>query len=60
MRWKAIKLKPMIKITTELKEGNTPSQIIATAAEGGFDLIILGHLGIAKSKNSFLVAQANE
>jgi nucleotide-binding universal stress UspA family protein len=40
---KAIKLKPMLKITTELKEGNTPSQIISAAADGGFDLIVVGH-----------------
>ena len=40
---RAIKLKPMLKITTELKEGNTPSQIIAAATDGGFDLIVVGH-----------------
>jgi nucleotide-binding universal stress UspA family protein len=57
---RAIKLKPMIKITTELKEGNTPFQIIETAANGGFDLIVVGHMGKAKLRNSFLVAQAKE
>jgi nucleotide-binding universal stress UspA family protein len=56
---RAIKLKPMIKITTELKEGNTPSQIIATAAEGGFDLIILGHLGNSEIKE-FLLGSTSE
>jgi nucleotide-binding universal stress UspA family protein len=56
---RAIKLKPMLKITTELKEGNTPSQIIATAAEGGFDLIILGHLGNSEIKE-FLLGSTSE
>jgi nucleotide-binding universal stress UspA family protein len=56
---KAIKLKPMLKITTELKEGNTPSQIIATAAEGGFDLIVVGHLGDSEIKE-FLLGSTSE
>jgi nucleotide-binding universal stress UspA family protein len=56
---RAIKLKPMLKITTELREGNTPSQIIATAAEGGFDLIVLGHLGNSDIKE-FLLGSTSE
>src|SRR5665647_602010 len=56
---RAIKLKPMLKIATELKEGNTPSQIIATAAEGGFDLIVLGHLGDSEIKE-FLLGSTSE
>ncbi len=56
---RAIKLKPMLKITTELKEGNTPSQIIATASDGGFDLIVLGHLGESEIKE-FLLGSTSE
>ena len=56
---RAIKLKPMLKITTELTEGNTPSQIIATAAEGGFDLIVLGHMGDSEIKE-FLLGSTSE
>jgi nucleotide-binding universal stress UspA family protein len=56
---RAIKLKPMLKITTELKEGNTPSQIIATAADEGFDLIVLGHLGESEIKE-FLLGSTSE
>jgi nucleotide-binding universal stress UspA family protein len=56
---RAIKLKPMLKITTELKEGNTPFQIIATAAEGGFDLIVVGHLGDSEIKE-FLLGSTSE
>jgi nucleotide-binding universal stress UspA family protein len=57
---RAIKLKPMLKITTELKEGNTPSQIVATAAEGGFDLIVLGHLGGGSEIKEFLLGSTSE
>ena len=56
---RAIKLKPMLKITTELTEGITPSQIIATAAEGGFDLIVLGHMGDSEIKE-FLLGSTSE
>ena len=56
---RAIKLKPMIKITTELKEGNTPSQIIETAANGGFDLIVIGHMGDSPIKE-FLLGSTSE
>ena len=56
---RAIKLKPMLKITTELKEGNTPSQIIETAANGGFDLIVVGHLGESEIKE-FLLGSTSE
>jgi nucleotide-binding universal stress UspA family protein len=56
---RAIKLKPMLKITTELKEGNTPSQIIETAAKGGFDLIVVGHMGESEIKE-FLIGSTSE
>ena len=50
----AIKLKPVLKITTELKEGNISSQIIETAANGAFDLIVVGHFGESEIKEFFL------
>jgi nucleotide-binding universal stress UspA family protein len=56
---RAIKLKPTLKITTELKEGNTPSQIIETAATGGFDLIVVGHLGESEIQE-FLLGSTSE
>ena len=56
---RAIKLKPILKITTELKEGNTPSQIIETAANGGFDLIVVGHMGESEIKE-FLLGSTSE
>ena len=56
---RAIKLKPMLKIFTQLKEGNTPSQIIETAANGGFDLIVVGHMGESEIKE-FLLGSTSE
>ncbi len=56
---RAIKLKPTLKITTELKEGNTPSQIIETAINGGFDLIVVGHIGESGIKE-FLLGSTSE
>ena len=56
---RAIKLKPMLKITTELKEGNTASQIIETAANDGFDLIVVGHMGESGIKE-FLLGSTSE
>ena len=51
---KATKLKPTIKITFELKEGYTPSKIVEAAADGEFDLIVLGHRGDSQIKELFL------
>ncbi len=51
---RAIKLKPVLKITTELKEGNISSQIVETAANGAFDLIVVGHFGESEIKEFFL------
>ncbi len=51
---RAIKLKPNLKITAQLNEGDTSSQIIETAAKGEFDLVVLGHKGEGKIKELFL------
>jgi len=59
LRARALKLKPKLEITTELKEGNTPSQITATAGNGGFDLIVVGHLGESEIKE-FLLGSTSE
>ena len=48
---RATKLKPALKITAELDEGDAPSQIVEAAANGEFDLIVLGH---SKTKELFL------
>ena len=51
---RATKLNPALKITAELKEGEPSSQIVETAANGEFDLIIIGHQGDSKIKELFL------
>jgi nucleotide-binding universal stress UspA family protein len=51
---RATKLKPALKITAELKEGDASSQIVETAANGQFDLIVIGHRGDNKIKELFL------
>ena len=51
---RASKLKPALKITAELKEGYPPSQIVETATNGEFDLIVLGHRGNSQIKELFL------
>jgi nucleotide-binding universal stress UspA family protein len=51
---RAVKLKPALKITAELKEGDASSQIVETAANGQFDLIVLGHRGNSKIEELFL------
>jgi nucleotide-binding universal stress UspA family protein len=51
---RATKLKPALKITAELKEGDASSQIVETAENDEFDLIIIGHRGNSKIKELFL------
>ena len=50
----ATKLKPALKITSELKEGDAASQIVEAAANGQFDLIVIGHRGDSQIKELFL------
>ena len=51
---RATKLKPALEITAELKEGDPSSQIVETATNGQFDLIVIGHRGNSKIKELFL------
>jgi nucleotide-binding universal stress UspA family protein len=51
---RAAKLKPALKITAELTEGDAPSQIVETAANGEFDLIVIGHRGNSRIQELFL------
>lgn len=51
---RATKLKSNLKITGELKEGDPSSQIVETAVNGQFDLIVVGHRGDRKIKELFL------
>lgn len=56
---RATKLKPTLKITSELKEGDASSQIVETAATGQFDLIVIGHRGDSKI-NELLLGSTSE
>jgi nucleotide-binding universal stress UspA family protein len=51
---RATKLYPALKITSELKEGNASTQIVETAKNGEFDLIVIGHRGDSEFKELFL------
>lgn len=51
---RATKLKPTLKINAELKEGDASTQIVETAANGQFDLIVIGHRGHSKINELFL------
>jgi nucleotide-binding universal stress UspA family protein len=51
---RATKMKPALKITAELKEGDAASQIVEAAANGQFDLIVIGHRGNSKITELFL------
>ena len=51
---RATKLKPTLKITGEFKEGDASSQLVETAANGQFDLIVLGHKRDSKITEFFL------
>ena len=51
---KAASVKPSVKMTTALREGNPPTQIVAAAVEGSFDVVVLGHGGQGRLREWFL------
>jgi nucleotide-binding universal stress UspA family protein len=50
----AKRLKPSLEVATELKEGEPAAQIVETAKEGGFDVIVVGHRGLSRLSEVFL------
>jgi len=50
----AAALKPNVKVKTELREGSPPDQIVLVAAEGVFDLVVVGHGAKGKVRQLFL------
>jgi len=56
---RAVKLRPNLKITTQLIEGKVSTQIIETATDGEFDLIVMGHRG-AGSISEVLLGSTSE
>ncbi|MEM2563402.1 MAG: universal stress protein [Candidatus Bathyarchaeia archaeon] len=51
---RARRLKPNLEVSTLLKEGRPADEIIKTAKEGEFDLIVMGHRGLGRVKEFFL------
>jgi nucleotide-binding universal stress UspA family protein len=51
---RAAALKPDVKVSTELREGNPANQIVAAANEGSFDVVVLGHGGEGRLRELFL------
>ncbi len=51
---RATTVKPSIQVTTKLREGDPPSQIVAVADEGGFDAVVLGHGSKGRLEELFL------
>ena len=47
-------LKPDLSISSMLKEGDPALEIVTTAKEGGFDVIVVGHRGLGRIKEFFL------
>ena len=47
-------VKPNLSISSMLKIGDPALEIVNTAKEGGFDVIVVGHRGSGKKKELFL------
>jgi nucleotide-binding universal stress UspA family protein len=45
---------PNLRFSTELKEGNPSTQIVDTASEENFDVIVVGHGGASRIREMFL------
>jgi len=43
-----------IAVSTELREGDPATQIVAVAKEGGFDAVVVGHKGVGRVKEMLL------
>ncbi len=47
-------VKPMLAISSELREGEPASEIVDAAKAGGFDVIVVGHRGLGRMKEMLL------
>jgi len=56
---KATNLKPNVKVSTKLMEGNPAQKIVEMAKEENFDLIVVGHRGLSGIKALFLGSVSN-
>ncbi|MEM0196420.1 MAG: universal stress protein [Desulfurococcaceae archaeon] len=56
---RAKRLKPNLEVSTLLKEGRPADEIVKTAKEENFDLIVIGHRGLGRVKEFFLGSVSN-
>ena len=49
-------VKPTLTVSSMLKEGDPALEIVKTANEGSFDVIVVGHRGLGRIKEFFWVA----
>ncbi len=56
---KAKKIKPNVKVSSELKEGEPALQIVETAKDENFDVIVIGHKGESRMRE-FLLGSNSE
>jgi nucleotide-binding universal stress UspA family protein len=50
----ATKTNPNVKVATEIRDGDPPTQIVVTAQDGNFDNIVVGHGGESRTRELFL------
>ena len=46
--------KPNLKVSSKLKDGDPAKEIVSTAGEGGFDVVVVGHRGVGRVREMFL------
>ncbi|MCW3996260.1 MAG: universal stress protein [Candidatus Bathyarchaeota archaeon] len=44
----AAEVKPGLKVSSKLREGEPAAEIVAEAKEGGFDAVVVGHVGVGR------------
>jgi nucleotide-binding universal stress UspA family protein len=49
----AMAVKPAVPVLPLLREGDAALQIVAVAKEEGFDLVVVGHVGVGRVKELF-------
>ena len=53
-------VKPNLAVSSMLKEGDPALEIVNTAKEGGFDVIVIGHKGLGKMKKELFLGSISE
>lgn len=48
------KAKPNVEVFYQLKDGDPAVEIVSTAKEGGFDVVVVGHRGVGRVREMFL------